>query len=115
MKTRRILNDEPKGARVAVILDGGTVWITTTRSKPWVASGRWLVSLTGKSGGFSTERVTVFDEPLVPDGPDYVRAAVAELPNEDDCTGCVLEVRRPTYQAARAMSTVFAWVRTVVK
>jgi hypothetical protein len=115
MKTRRILDDEPKGSRVAVILDGGTVWITTTRSKPWVASGRWLVSLTGRSGGFSTERVTVFDGPLVPDVPDHVREAVAELPNEEYCAVGMLEVRHPTHQEARAMSTVFAWVRTVVK
>jgi hypothetical protein len=115
MRTRRILDNEPKGARVAVILDNGTVWITTTRNEPWFGSGRLLVSLVGKAGGYSAERVTVFDEPLVPDVPDHVREAVADLPNEDDCTGCVLEVRRPTFQEACAMSTVFAWVRKVAK
>lgn len=48
----------PVGTAVDVTLDDGTVWRTKTRSEPWqLKSGHWLVSLEGKAGGYSLERV----------------------------------------------------------
>lgn len=50
--------DLPSGSTVAVIADMGRgCTITQTRSEPWeLTSGRWLVSLVGRSGGYDLDR-----------------------------------------------------------
>lgn len=54
------LSGLPVGSSVIVTLDGGQKWVTVTRSEPWqLGSGQWVVSLVGKSGGYSLDRVEV--------------------------------------------------------
>jgi hypothetical protein len=46
------------GARVAVSLDDGSIWETTTRSVAWnLGDGTAVVLLSGKAGGYLLERV----------------------------------------------------------
>jgi hypothetical protein len=50
------------GARVAVSLDDGSIWETTTRSVAWnLGDGTAVVLLSGKAGGYLLARVTPLD------------------------------------------------------
>jgi hypothetical protein len=53
-----VRTDLASGAAVDVRLDDGSIWRTTTRSTPWqLGHGQWVVSLTGKTGGYDLGRV----------------------------------------------------------
>lgn len=46
-----------EGARVHALDDMGGITATTTRSDPWqLGDGTWVVSLVGRTGGYSLER-----------------------------------------------------------
>lgn len=59
---KRLRKDTPVGTRVLVLEDEGRAETeTTTRSPPWDCggSGRWLVMLEDRAGGYSVGRVKV--------------------------------------------------------
>lgn len=57
---RELLDTDPIGTEVDVVLDNGRVWRTKTRSEMWkLGSGDWVVKLEGYPGVFAAERCTV--------------------------------------------------------
>jgi hypothetical protein len=54
----------PSGTKVTYINDNCQHEYTTTRSEPWqIGGGVWVVSLTGKSGGYDLARIRLQEQP----------------------------------------------------